>query len=426
LLDHYRLHTEDELERERSRRMASARARRFLQEAERLSLRRLRRIRALWVATALGVTTILFFAVVARKEQERAEANLLAFIKIADKIASDTDWQLSRIAHTLALRQEMQRDMDAKLASTLLQYPTNVEVRVVVIDAKQRRSDFTREDETLSRARQILEESKTLIDRGLAIHLEDKSLQKRLGLYYSKLGKIDLARGDLEAAQRNFNTARQLPVSLDPISDDPDGVRTRATNDSEQGDLELAMSRPARALSMYESAITLMVELVRMKGEGSDYNWSLLSQTLRASAEAARTIGDPASLEMARDRIEQALQLQEPIARMDPGNTYYAWSLARIYLERAELLSQEGQRDAAVDDYEEALRLGRELHEGDPTRKPYGLVLGESLLGCEKIGLCKEDLAGTKKAQRERLAQKFLSEDGEDDRFRNLLHPENR
>ncbi len=316
--------------------------------------------------------------------------------------------------------------MNAKLASMLLQDPNKVEVREVAIKAKQRRSDFAREDGSLSQARQFLEESKNDIDLGLAIDPKNKSLQKRLGLYYSKLGKIELARGDLEAAQRNFNAARQLPVNLDPVGDDPDGVRTRATNDAEQGDLELAMSRPARALPRHESAITLMVELVRMKDEDREYNWSLLSETLRASAKAARTIGDPASLEMARDRIEQALQLQESIARMAPGNTYYSWTLARIYLERAELLFQEGQLDAAVDDYERALRLGRELHEANPTRKPYGLVLGESLLGCEKLSLCKEDPAGTKKAQRERLAQKFLSEDGEDDRFKNLLHPENR
>lgn len=425
LLDHYRLHTEDELERERSRRMISDRARSFLQAAERLSLRRRRVARALWAALALGVMTILLFAYVARREQRRAEATTVTLIKTLDKDASETDWELARIRHTLKLRREMQSDMNEDLSAMLLEAPTNVAVRVAISKASQRRSDLAREDGTLSQAWLLLEESKHIIDLGRVIDPSNEDLQGLLGLYHSKLGKVELARGDLETAQINFDEARDLSAHLSHDEDSADSLRIPATNDSEQGDLEMANNHPAKALEMYDGSIDLLERLVKIEKYSGDYNWSLLSETLCSSATALRTIGGQVNLKLARGRIERARQIQEPILQREPGNAYYACALARIHLEHAELLAEEGQFDGAASDYKKALDLGRELHAADPTRKPYGLALGESLRGYERLRSRQGDPAGAEEAKRERqdVALEFLSNDREDARFQRLLEP---
>jgi tetratricopeptide (TPR) repeat protein len=191
---------------------------------------------------------------------------------------------------------------------------------------------------------------------------------------------------------------------------------------SELADLELELNDAASAARHYDQAIELLKRMTLPEKDGRDYNQSLLSLTLCSRAKAALEAGD---LEIAADRLDDTLLPQELLVQSSDGNAFHRWALACVYVALAELRIKEKRAADAVIYYKKAMYLGWKLHAGDPTRKPYALVLDQSMQVEETLARDRGDAPGADKVHRQRcdLAAPFVLADGEDVRFQRSSCP---
>ncbi|TKD05300.1 serine/threonine-protein kinase [Polyangium fumosum] len=395
-------------------RMASARALRFLDAAERLARRRSRVTRALAAILLAAVMAIAGSAIFAWRERQRAEENLQSVLSATDDIVGDVDWTLGRHPHTLDVRRKMLLDIEERLLR--LPEQDRPEVRAAIISTKHRRSDLARNDETLAQADILLVDAVQRIRDGLTRAPSDTALLELLGLNLSKRGKIALARGQYEAAQASFAEALDLFARLRPSDDAEDARRTMATSYAEQAELELALGRAGVAGPLYERAVVLLEQ------NDSDYDRGELALTLCGRGEAARKALDPKA---AGGYLDRALALQTEVVEAEPGNAYFRWILSRIHVELAALRRAEGAREAAAKHLVKARDLAREVHQGEPTNKNYALVLLQSLREEEELTLAQGGTSDTTRLRAERcaLAAAFARADSEDVRFQSLVCP---
>jgi eukaryotic-like serine/threonine-protein kinase len=393
-----------------SPRRASERARRFLGNAAGLE-RRSRRIRRVAVVSLLAAaiaTTVS--AVVARREQQRAEANLLGIVAATDEIVDDVDWQLGRILHTSHVRRPLLLQSEERVTSAADQ--GNVEVRMAVIRARHRRSDFARVHGTLAEADDLLAGASREIREGLAAYPTDASWTLLLALNDSKRGKIAMARGRWEEASGFFTRSIEQLKRLSGLEEE-DLRRTTATSHAEMAELHAAQGRADVAVTFFDRAVDLLSR------NPSGYDRGEMALALTGRAEAARKGGDRrrAGADLAR-----ALELQTALVRGTPGNAYFQWTLARIHVELAALRVEEGATDDAATHCREALAIGRTLHDGEPTDKTYALVLAFGLEQAESIARAGSETGQAERARDERcaLVAGFIARDPEDLRFERL------
>jgi tetratricopeptide (TPR) repeat protein/tRNA A-37 threonylcarbamoyl transferase component Bud32 len=461
MLERYRGSIEDERRHEMLERMVSARARRFLgaaEEAERQRLlakqreeeaerrqqeaERRRQVVKHRTMIALAILTAVAFvaAGLAFWQTQIAEKNLHSFISTTDGIVSGVDWELARKSGHRALRHEQLTSIERQLESLPPSERAKPEVRRTMIAAKHRLGDFALIDGSLKDAetyfRSARDELKEIGERASV----DKEWQKVWAYNDSKLGKVAMAQERFPEAQVYFEDAL---TSFKRISKaDEDSVRTLATSYAEQGDLDRALEHFVDAAYHYDEAIklfkviadenhgysqSLLAEAIRrfnsILGDGLEYNQSLLAETLGARAAVARTTGD---LGLASDLLNKAFDTMKPQRDLGPAaDAYYRSILARLHVERGELQSAQNKRPEAKRDFEKARALGQALVEGDPTRKPYALVLGDALRGLERAADEAGDHEGKADAVglRLRLASRFEEIGKDDRRFENLSRP---
>lgn len=416
LLDHYRGKDGDRRHREEIMRMASERARRFVDSALGLERRR-RRVRGAVMATlTITAAAIAISAMIARRESERAEANLKTFILTTSDIVSDADWQLGRLPYTVDVRRRMLERIDENLASLLDREQPRV--RSALAWTRHRRSDLARLNETLAVAEGFLGDARGLIDQGLADDPSSRELRELLALNLSKRGKVALARGESEKALADFSAS--VAVLEEMGADGSPGYRrTLATSYAEQADAEVELGHPAAAVELYAKAVALLEE----NGETeSGYDRALVASTLELIAGAARMSGD---LRGAAAHIERARSIQEPLAQGRPGNMLYQLFLGRIYASLAALRSEERRGAEAARLHELAIDIGEALHRGDQTQKDYGLLLCQALRGAEVTAAALGDAGreGQWKERRCAVARRFVELDPEDRRFGRLRCP---
>ncbi|WP_437931218.1 protein kinase [Sorangium sp. So ce291] len=397
---------------ERLARLASARALRFLAAAERLERRRSRLAQALAAVLFAAAAAIIGSAVVAWREQQRAEKNLQSVLDATDEIVGDVDWTLGRHLHTLDVRREMLLDIEQRLLK--LPEQDRPEVREKVIRTKHRRSDLARTNGTLQQADELLVDALQRIREGLSRSPSDRSLLRLLGLNFSKRGKIALARGQNDVARASFAEALELFARSQPAGDAEDSRRTMATSYAEQAELELAVGGVHAAAPLYERAIAALEQ------NDSVYDRGELALTLCGRGEAARKAGDRKA---AGGYLDRALTLQDRVVGAEPGNAYFRSVFARIHVELASLRAAEGDIAAANEHHRVAQDLGRELHQAEPSNKHYALVLWLSLHGEESVSRAEGDLVRAEQLRGERcaLAGAFALRDMEDARFRRLV-----
>jgi tetratricopeptide (TPR) repeat protein len=395
-------------------RMASARALRFLEAAERLERRRSRITRALAAVLFTAAMAIAGSAILAWREQQRAEENLQSVLSATDEIVGDVDWTLGRYMHTLDVRRKMLLDIEERLVR--LPEQDRPEVRAAIISTKHRRSDLARNSETLAQADVLLIDAAQRIREALARAQSDGTLLELLGLNLSKRGKVALARGQQEVARAFFADALDLFARSQSTGGAENARRTMATSYAEQADLELTLGRADAAGPLYQRAIVLLEQ------NDSDYDRGELALTLCGRGEAARKAGDPKA---AGGYLHRAFSLQTRLVGAEPGNAYSRWILARIHVELAALRRAEGARDAAAKHLLKARDLAREMHQGEATNKNYALVLYQSLREEEELTLAQGGTSDAARLRAERcaLAATFARADSEDVRFKPLVCP---
>lgn len=392
-----------------SPRKASGRARRFLGSAAGLERRSrwIRRVAVVSLLAAAVATTVS--AVVARREQQRAEANLLGIVAATDEIVGDVDWQLSRILHTSQVRRPLLLQSEERVTSAADQ--GNIEVRMAVIRARHRRSDFARVHGTLAEADDLLAGASREIQDGLSSYPKNASWTLLLALNDSKRGKVAMARGRWEDASSFFTRSIEQLENLSGLEEE-DLRRTTATSHAEMAELHVARGRPDLAVTSFTRAVDLLSR------NPSGYDRGEMALALTGRAEAARKAGDR---RRAGADLAQALELQSALVREAPGNAYFRWTLARIHVELAALRAEEGATDA-VDHCRAALALGLALHDGEPTDKTYALVLTFALEQAESSARTRAETGQAERSREERCAliAAFIGRDPEDLRFERL------
>jgi tetratricopeptide (TPR) repeat protein len=287
-------------------------------------------------------------------------------------------------------------------------------VRAAIIRTKHRRSDLARTSGTLGEADAHLVDALQRIRQGLSRSPSDGALLKLLGLNFSKRGKVALARGQHEAARVSFVEALDLFARSQPDGDAVDARRTMATSYAEQAELALASGRADAAGPLYERAIALLEQ------NHSDYDRGELALALCGRGEAAGKAGEQAA---AQGYLDLAFSLQMNVVGAASGNAYGRWILARIHVALASLAAAKGDAEDATGHHRAAEELGRALHQGEPSSKPYALVLCESLLGEEAVSRARGDIVRAEELRGERcaLADTFARLDEEDVRFGHLV-----
>ncbi|WP_395847658.1 protein kinase [Cystobacter fuscus] len=387
-------------------RTTSERAARFLETARRFDRRR--SLLRLVLGMALVATTVW-----ALWEKQRAESTLQKLIGITKTFVMDVDWQLGRRPYTQEPRLELLTHFGALLDALPRRDQEVLDVLRTTIATLHRRSDFAFHDETLSATRQFLDDGRSAIRRGLELHPQSLDLMFEAGMNASKWGKLAMALGQLKEAREFFSQALERfqtpPSNYKPV----DHRRSLATSHSEFGDLELADGHPTEALQSYDKAIALFEQNAATQDL---YDQCLLVETRGSRAEAAHAARE---WKAAEDGFQLAEKQARSISEKDPGDTYYRWVLARLLFKHARFQADRGARPRAVALYQEAVRLGRTLHEGEAPNKRYGLVLAEGLLGLESL------LDDPRDAHEERcrLIDYFVARDPEDPRFRALACP---
>ncbi|WP_239014177.1 serine/threonine-protein kinase [Archangium violaceum] len=431
LLAHYRGHTGPTRPRDQFTRMTSDRAMRFLDAAQRLDRRRTWIKRTLMLASAVAMAAIVLFAVRAEEARRRAEASearalqeqqnvkelLQQLSAVMSDFVSNADWELGRLSGTLDIRRKLLRAYEERLASFQEQHRQRPEIRGTIIETKHRLGDLAFLDGSLDEADTHLKGAWEELHRNLELQPEDKFLTFLLGLNHSKRGKVALALGHLDEAERHFGEALTL-FERPPVEGNADEIRdyrrTLATSLSEQADLELERGRTAAAASLNERAL-LLFEHNRDK----DYDRALLAEALCQVGEIHRRGGD---LKTASIALAQALELEDSLVRSNPGNEYFRWILARIHIALAELRVTEGRLGSADLHYHEAQDLGRALRKGEPENKRYALALSQGLYGDEHLAHTRGDPTHARHVRDERcaLVNEFLSKDPRDVRFQRL------
>ncbi|ATB51346.1 serine/threonine protein kinase [Corallococcus macrosporus DSM 14697] len=423
-------------------RRASPRAVRFLGTAARLEQRRSRLRWGGMAAALLAMLLILFYAARAEQERLRAEAERmraeqallrakqeqkrsiatqLDLIGAMDAVVGSADWRFSRLANTLEPRRTLLGAFGGIFNAMSPAEYEGIEMLLMDVSLSHRVADVAYHDEVLASAERGLLKSLDNVRRGELLEPVGRSFQFDLGLIHSKLGKVEMARGNWERARVHFEESIALlePSWSSNPQDLTDGVRSFAVSLSELGELELAVGHLPRAAQLFDRAIVLHAFIAR----GSSYSSALLALTLAHRAEVSLAQGDP---DAAERMLHAALRMARVCVESQPADQYYRWVLGRVLIGVGAERTARRQYTQGNVAYTEARLLGQSLREAEVPNKRYALVLVDALLGSETLARARgvTDQTASWRAQRCALARAFHLYDPEDLRFRPLGCPD--
>jgi len=240
LLTHYQGGPEGPRQDRVTARRVSPRAARFLQADRRLERRRAWGRRLLVAASVMAGLAILFYAVRADQERQRAEANLRQLIGITNGFVGDADWKLSWLPYTLDVRKTMLEGFHRTVTSLPLEERSQRDVRLAAISVNHRLADLAYSDESLAKAEARLAEAWEELRLGLVQWPLDAEFLWEKALHHSKRAKVAMARGRWEQARGDLGESVKL-MEARRIGDDggEDYRRSLAVSLAEQGELEL-------------------------------------------------------------------------------------------------------------------------------------------------------------------------------------------
>jgi len=428
LFDRYRGYADGMRQVSVIKRMASERAKRFLDATHSLEQRWLWFRRTFYAVAAVFGLMVFVSAAVAQYERARAQTSaatavyerhraqehLRHVLQAAERLVSETDWALAQLPHTLPVR----RDQLISVEKMLLALPTversQPDVLLMVVKVLHRRGDLELQSGQLKDAGALFETARVELARGPTRDIPGPELRKLLALNYSKRGKVALAGGRLSEAKSAFAEAVALLErgSSEPL--DEDDYRTLSTSYLEQADALLAAQAPREAVALYEKAAAQLE-----RTSPSNYNHALLGITLIAQSDAAIQAG---ALHTAAASLARAGPFVGAAVQSDPANLLFRSARGRLSLSQASLHLHEGALHAAARELADAVDVGRALHEDEPDSKAYTLLLGLALQRYEAFLSSQGDTARaeTLKTERCNLIAQPVSADSEDVRFQAL------
>ena len=155
-----------------------------------------------------------------------------------------------------------------------------------------------------------------------------------LSVSYSKMGDLQRALGEGEAARQFYEKALQIRERLvAQESGRADYLRDLAVSYSKMGDLQRALGEGEASRQFYEKALQIAERLVAQEPGRADYLRDL-SVSYNKMGDLQRALGEG---EASRQFYEKALRIRERLVAQEPGRADYLVDLVEVLLRIGEL-----------------------------------------------------------------------------------------
>ena len=202
----------------------------------------------------------------------------------------------------------------------------------------------------------------------------------RHALAFRNLGQVLESQGDLDAAMRSFNSARDLTLAI--LVEEPDEVRWhRSLTALESALAETFLERgdAERSRAACNTAMSAARSLVADFGEDQDN----LAELWKAAANTGWLHHQQEELDEALDILEEAMEVASKVTRANTADNEWIYRLSVTHGYRGMVEEDRHRHDAAQVSYREALALVEELgrREPDNARWVFLAELNHSRLG---------------------------------------------
>lgn len=280
-----------------------------------------------------------------------------------------------------------------------------------IVETMFHQGDWERAYGTMDAAYEYVVRAHRLIDEGKEEDSSSDEMRQLEAMYYSKHGKLLLMEEKWNGAHSEFMRSVDLFRSLQ--DELPDIDPSLATSLVEVGDAHVLSNRAGEAIDWYGRGIALRRKEASV---GASYEKALLADALSRQGIAFLESGRIAD---ARNVLDEAFRLHEPIAKKEMDHVYIQAVLLRIQLGLARIDDEQRDTRRAHESYELIAKKARALLEGDSEHKDFALLLIDALTGLEKVALHLNDAAleNMSRDERCRIARKFVGKDRRDKRF---------
>jgi tetratricopeptide (TPR) repeat protein len=207
----------------------------------------------------------------------------------------------------------------------------------------------------------------------------DRVVRKKLALVHQGMGAIWWKHAKYDLALEAYTWAADAFLQL--AKEDPEeAVSYRhywAICQDELGET-LRLTRPAEARSYYDEALKMQQELTAQFGDRQNYNRELT----RTENNLGLWLFETNQGEKARELFDQAIRHLEQLL----PNPECAADLARVHVNRGNLLLAQKKLPEAREDYQRAIELLEPLKKQYPTKHAYQHKLGAAYIG---LGECR-------------------------------------
>lgn len=335
---------------------------RLVDEAERERRAKLRRTQ--WTAGVLATLLLaaVALAVVARRENARATANLALAREAVDESLSSVDLDPSRLGADVPALEELRRDLLTKAqrfyAAFGAQDPGSEQARYDLALAHLRLGHISRLLQRPDDAAREYLEAIARLDALAADSPSTAAYRQSLADAHNWLAETYRPQppraGD---AERAYDRALALQQAL--VQAEPDNVAYRRQAARSYYNRGILLAGTPEASDRAEADFRSAIELLSPQADADAASAQELARAVNNLAGMLTL--QPARLEEARTLYERAIEIDERLVRQSPDNREYKLELAKFCNNLASLLREMGQPDVAAARSRRAVELIDEL-----------------------------------------------------------------
>ena len=249
--------------------------------------------------------------------------------------------------------------------------------------AYMNQADFIlKSDAAAEEALLLFQKAKNILTLLTNEYPENRNFQRSLSISYSKLGQLQLGRGDTAAALEYYKASHSIREKLSILARDPlnplepldplDLASIRFQRDLSIshvniGDLQLRLGDKDAALVHYQAGMVIRDKLKNLDPNNIEFQRDLSISHNR--------LGD---LRLRIDEIDAAIEhyqvgiaIREKLTILDPSNTMFQRDLSVSHNKLGDLQLRLGDKDAALAHYQEGIFIRKKLMKLDPNNAEF-------------------------------------------------------